>query len=260
MRRVFLGLFVLFGLLKASEVSAHYLWLNVDDYTPTKGQTIQITLGWGHHFPETPTPPREALVKKISLFLITPEGQEIPLHISLKHGQPQPVRIKVSQEGIYFVVALAKHFVSKTTEGYFYKSREELKDKEILYTKWSETTAIAIISVGKPKELHFFRPLNSHFYLLPLVNPSALKEGDLLPVKVIFYDKPFRTWVYATYAGFSQMRDTFAWTTRAGKDGLARIKILKIGVWLIKSEVQKSYPDSRKADLAIYKCSVTFGF
>lgn len=240
---------------------AHFLWLNVDDYTPKKGQEVRITLGWGHKFPETPTPPREEMIKKLSLFLIDPDGQKIPLNIPVKDGKPQPVKVKVTKNGIYLAVAIAKHFVSKTTEGYFYKSRDELKDKEIIYSKWSETTAIAIISVGKSKKFDIPNNLDSNFYILPLVNPSVLKEGETFQVKAIFYGKPYRTWVYATYAGFSKFKDTYAWATKTDKRGIANIKILKSGVnWLLKSEVEEHYPDPKKADIASYKCSVTFGF
>lgn len=246
---------------------AHFLWLNVDDYTPKKGQVVHITLGWGHKFPETPTPPREEMVKKLNLFLVDPEGQKTSLNISIKDGKPQPVKVKTTKNGVYLVIAIAKHFVSKTTEGYFYKPKDKLKNKEVIYSKWSETTAIAIISVGKTrnfnivKNLNILNSLGANFHVLPLVNPSVLKEGEIFKVKTLFYGKPYPTWIYATYEGFSEFKDTYAWTTKTDKKGIANIKILKRGVnWLLKSEVKKHYLDPQKADIVNYKCSITFGF
>jgi len=249
------------GLFFVSNCYAHFLWLNVDDYTPKPGQKISITLGWGHKFPETPNPPREEMIKKLNLFLIDPNGNKIRLKIPIKDGKPQPIKIKLTKEGVYFVVLIGKYFVSKTTEGYFLKAKSELKDKEVIYSKWSETTAIALISVGKQKEISVSSIYGSNFYMLPFINPSLLKKGEIFQVKVLFDGKPCRTWVYATYAEFSKFKDTYAWTIRTDKKGLAAIKILKTGVpWLIRSELEKNYPNHQKADIANYKCTLTFGF
>lgn len=254
------GLTLFFLLVFLSPAYAHFLWLNVDDYTPAPGQEIRITLGWGHQFPQTPVPPRAEMVRRISLFLIDPRGRKIPLSIPLKEGKPQPVRVRLHQKGVYLVVAMARHFVSKTTEGYFYRSRLELKDKEVLYSKWSETTAIALISVGRSRKIPV-SGLDSNFYLLPLENPSLVQEGEIFRVRVVFKGKPCRTWVYATYAGFSPFKDTYAWTIRTDHQGLAPIKVLRRGPsWLLRSEFTEPYPDPRKADMADYKCTVTFGF
>jgi len=254
-------LVILLGLFFVPKSYAHFLWLNVDDYTPNPGQQISITLGWGHKFPETPNPPREEMIKKLNLFLINPNGNKTKLKISVKDGKPQPVKVKLLKKGVYFIVLTGKYFVSKTTEGYFLKAKDELKDKEVIYSKWSETTAIALISVGKQKEISISSIPGSNFYIIPLVNPSILKKGDIFQVKVLFKDKPCRTWVYATYAGFSKFKDTYAWTTRTDIKGVANIGILKKGVpWLIRSDLEKDYPNHHKADMANYKCTITFGF
>ncbi len=255
---VLLGIFVLALIGKSY---AHFLWLNVDDYTPRKGKEVTVTLGWGHKFPQTPKPPREEMVKKLTIFLIDPDGKKIDLAISVKDGKPQPIKFRVNKKGVYLVVAMAKHFVSKTTEGYFYKARDELRDKEVIYSKWSETTAMALISVGKERKVGISAIPGSNFYMVPLINPSVLKKADLFQVKVILDNKPCRTWVYATYAGFSAFKDTYAWATKTDKNGIANVKILKDKVaWLVKAEEEKHYPDPSKADIASYKCTMTFGF
>ena len=239
----------------------HFLWLNVSDYTPRIGENVFISLGWGHKFPETPKPPRKALVEKIKLFVIEPDGKKRNLQIKFKHGKPQPVKLYIDKKGIYVVIALAKHFVSKTTEGYFYKPKDELKNKEVIYSKWSETTAIALISAGKYKKLNFSTIPDSNFYILPLVNPSILNQGDVFKVKVIFKHKPVSTWIYSTYAGFSKFKDTYAWTTRSRNGGIAYIKILKKdSPWLLRAEKIEPYPNPTKADKAVYRCTLTFGF
>ncbi len=250
-------LFALISVLLFSVPSfAHFLWLNVDDYTPALGQKVNISLGWGHKFPSSLSP-RPALIQNLNLFVMTPKGEIKSLSLN-KNGQAS---FYVSKPGVYLVVALSRHFVSKTTEGYLYKSRDQLKDKEVIYSKWSETTAMALISVGKHKEIPFKHVPKSNFYFLPTLNPSLLKQGQVFSVKIYFKNRPIRTWLYATYAGFSPFKDTYAYVTRADKNGMAQIKLLQTDrPWLLKAEIVRPYTDPQKADKADYKCTLTFGF
>ncbi len=255
-----IALSLLFTVSLFSASYAHYLWLNVDDYTPEVGQEITVTLGWGHKFPETPKPPREELVRKIKFFILDPAGREIPIHSKIENGKLQPIRLKFKKEGIYLIVGVVKNYVTKTTDGYFYKPKNELKDKEIVYSKWSESTAIAIISVGKPLRTHLSLIPESKLFIIPINNPSLLKEGEIFNAKVLFKNRPFRGWVYSTYEGFSNFKDTFAWTTRTNINGVAKLKVLKRKNWLVKVETTEPFSDKSKSDFASYKCTLTFGF
>ncbi len=249
-----------FAILFAGVCRAHFLWLDVDNYSPKKGDTVTISIGWGHSFPHS-IQAQEAVLESIKVFMISPTGKKTALPFEVKDGKPLPIKFRVKDNGVYVVVAIAKNFGAKTTEGWFYKTREELKGKEILYAKWICNTAMALISVGGKQELPEISIPESNFYFVPLANPSLLKEGDLFKVKLLFKGKPLRNWVYATYAGFSDLKETFAWATRTDKEGIAQIKILKRkGPWLVKSEYQTHYPDPKKADYASYKCTLTFGF
>jgi len=245
-------------LIFSTKVYAHYLWLTVDDYNPNPGQEITISVGWGHKFP-TDGQPRPEMIKKMNLFLIKPSGKKDHLKIIFKESKGiEPVKIKLKKQGIYLAVLTINTYVSKTVEGYFYKPKNELKD--VIQSKWLEATAIAIINVGKIKNNFVLKGLKDFKYqIVPLKNPLALKKGEVLPVKIIYKDKPFRTWVYATYAGFSEYKDTFAWTTRTDKEGIAKIKILEKGVWLVKTDTNFPYPDSTKADKCYFITTLTFG-
>ena len=37
-------------LLFAAQTSAHFMWLNVHDYTPHENRSAKFTVGWGHSF------------------------------------------------------------------------------------------------------------------------------------------------------------------------------------------------------------------
>ncbi|MBW1689400.1 MAG: DUF4198 domain-containing protein [Deltaproteobacteria bacterium] len=259
MKRTFIlgvALFIFTAGVIAPPAYAHYLWLTVDKYNPNPGEEINIFIGWGHKFPRD-SEPRAKMVSKMTLFIINPQGKKIPLSIKPKAEKGvAPIKVMLKSPGTYLAVLAMKTFVSKTTEGYFYKPKDDLKN--VLKSSWSETVAKAIINVGSPGGKTFSKELRYHYQIVPLENPINLKEGDLLPVKVMLNGKPVRTWVYARYASFSQYKDTFAWTTRTNKEGVARVKILKKDLWLIKTNDSLPYENLKKADKYSFTATLTF--
>lgn len=247
----------IFLVLLSGEAYAHYLWLNVDNYNPVVGEEITISVGYGHNFPKGTGAKADRLDK---LFIIDPEGRIIPLEINTKgeEGVVAPVKIRLNKEGTYLAVLTRKSgFVSKTTEGYIHKSKKELKG--VISSSWSEGSAKAVITVGSPEGKAFQKEIEQRFQLVALKDPGQLKKGDYLPVKLILDGEPYRTWVYATYAGFSPERDTFAYTIRVNKeDMVAKIKILEKGVWLIKASDNIPYPDPEEADDFSFTSTLTF--
>jgi uncharacterized GH25 family protein len=236
---------------------AHYLWLTADKYDPKPGETIAISVGWGHKFPRD-SEPRAEMVSKMTLFILDPQGEKIPLSIKPKKTERgiEPVKVRFEKSGTYLAVLTMKAFVSKTTEGYFYKSKDKLKN--VLTSSWSETVAKAIINVGLPEGEVLSKDLVYHYQIVSLENPINLKEGDLLPVKVMLNGRPGRTLVYARYASFSQDKDASAWTCRTDKEGVAKVKLLKKDLWLIKTNDSLPYENPNKADQYSFIATLTF--
>jgi len=246
---------VMLGLL-STPVHAHYLWLTVNDYNPSPGQEIAICIGWGHKFPQDGQP-REKALRKMNIFLVDPHGKRIPLNIKPKgEGGIEPIKVKLKDQGTYLAVLAMKTFVSKTIEGYIYKPKDELKN--VLESFWYETVAKAIINVGTPGGNAYNKRLGYQFEIIPLENPVNIKEGGMLPISCVLDGKPARAWMYSTYAGFSKSKDTFAWTTRTDKKGIAQMKILKRGLWLVKTNDSFPYKDSSKADNYKFISTLTF--
>ena len=252
-----LGLAIFLMGIVSSNAYAHYLWVNVDNYSPKLGEEITISLGWGHHFPKDGLPAADKLER---MYLISPEGKEIPLELKAEgeKGLVASVKVKLETPGTYLVVAEKKSgFVTKTTEGYKYQSKKTLKG--VIKSYWSEGSAKAIINMIQPSGDSFRKEASQRYQVIPLDEPGRLKEGDYLRVKVTLDEKPYSTMVYATYAGFSSEKDTFAYTARTDKEGIAKIKILKPGIWLIKASDKISYPNTEEADLYSFTSTLTFG-
>ncbi|HIE27622.1 TPA: DUF4198 domain-containing protein [Candidatus Poribacteria bacterium] len=256
MRLIGLLLTVIVAGLISTPVYAHYLWLNVDNYYPKAGEEVTFSIGWGHKFPED-SQPRAEMVEKLNLYLIEPEGKKLALEIKAKGEEGvEPIKVKLGKPGTYLAVLTRATFSSKTTEGYFYKPKNQLKN--VLKSSWSETVAKAVVTAGSPEGETFKKEVKQRYQIIPLQNPAELKVDDYLPVKILLDGKPYRTWVYATYAGFSAEGDTFAYTTRADKEGIAKVRILKSGVWLIKVSDEIPYPNPKEADNYSFKSTLTF--
>ena len=64
--------------------------------------------------------------------------------------------------------------------------------------------------------------------------------------------------VRATYAGFSDQPNTFALTTRTDEKGVARIKILEKGNWVVNVIHEVPYPNTEECDKYRYNTCFTF--
>lgn len=243
--------------LCATPLWAHYLWVNVDNYHPKPGQEITISLGWGHLFPNSPPPKADRIEK---LYIVSPEGKIMPLEVKPggEEGRVAPVKVRLEKEGTYLVVAEPKSgFVAKTTRGYVRgKTKKELKN--VIRCFWSESCALAVINVGEAFTDTYKKAPERRYQLVLLENPVKLRVNDILPVKVMLDGKPHRTWVYATYSGFSSKKDTFAYATRTSKEGVAEIKLLKEGIWLVKASDKLPYPNLDEADEFSFTYTITF--
>ena len=233
---------------------AHFMWINAVDYTPSTERPVKLTIGWGHAFA---SPVGSVLYKQKGLdkiYMPDPNGRKMKIEpvneIDFKVERP------LKKEGAYLVVAKRKEgFRTKTTEGYKRQSKKGLKN--VIQCSYSGGYAKAIVDVGKGGGEIFSRPVGHTLEIVPLKDPARLKEGDYLPVKVLYNSKPLRAELYATYVGFST-EGAWAYTVKTGKEGVGRIKILKSGIWLIKTGHKAPYPDPKECDQDSYSATLTF--
>ena len=247
-KRVLLYCLAMF--LFASIATAHDLWLNVSNYFPKPGEMVIIELGWGHRFP-TDEVIKEGWLE--SIYAISPKGERI----SLKKLNPTHFLFTPQIPGIYLVAAQIKPgFLTKTIEGYKLHTKRGLKN--IITCFRYDKRAKAIIQVGK-KSKGISQKVNHPLELISLKVPNQLKKGDSFPLKAIFHGKPLsKAYLFATYAGFSEKKNTFAYTTMTDEEGVGSIKILKKGKWMVKVEHKLPYPDRKECDEYLYGATLTF--
>jgi uncharacterized GH25 family protein len=234
---------------------AHYASLTVSNYHPEPGEQIIATIGFGHNFPSDGRM-RRAAYEHVNLVVIDPDGKASPINV-IPGGDRgnEPIHLSFEKKGCHILVLSMKHFTSKTTTGYKYQPRNELND--VLYSKWSETVSKAVINVGAPKTSAKGIQTKDRFQVVALEDAGVVPKDGYLPVKITLDEKPWSGRVYATYAGFSDRSDTFAYTTKTDKEGVAEIRMLQKGIWLIYADHEYPHENETLADNYSLRATLT---
>ena len=245
-----------FLILSLAPAAAHFAWVTSDNYSPMPGDEITIDIAWGHKFPGDGRLGRQAY-EYTKLEIIDPEGQRKTVTVMPEEEKGnKPVKIKMEKQGNHTILLTQKTFSSKTTKGYKAQPKNELEN--VLVSRWSETVSKSVVTAGPAEKGFSNGDTGDRFQIFPLENPLKLEKNEFLPVKVTLDGKPWGGKVYATYEGFTDMADTFAYTTVTDKEGVARIKMLEKGLWLIMAEHSYPYEDTKKADEYALKATLTF--
>lgn len=245
-------------LIVVPQARAHNLWLGLDHYYHRVGETAKVFLYLAHSLPFADLVRPE---KMREFFYLEPSGKK--KQFVLKKPDPESffnevgVQLNLKKEGTYLAAVVMKPvFVSVTPEGRKRQSKKELPNA--ISCRYVEFFAKAIFYSGKPGGNAYKTALGQTIEIVPQKDPGLIKGGDYLPVKVLFRGKPLISeFVYATYIGFSTKED-YAYTTRTDHKGIARIRILKPGIWWIKVPYKKPHEDQSECDVAQYTTILTF--
>ncbi|MGE0289611.1 MAG: DUF4198 domain-containing protein [Acetobacteraceae bacterium] len=237
-------------LLGAATSHAHFPWVMATDYTPSPDKAATVYLGWGHSFPLAGFMAEDRVG---TLELVSPDGSRSGLE-KKDAGYATP---ELKTAGAYVLLAAQKGgFYTRTKSGNKRQSKEGLSD--IIKCSFSSNTMKAVFNVGAGAgdvSKRFEHPLE----IIPLDNPGNLGVNDHFKVQVLLHGKPYDGMIYATYAGFSNEENTFAYAVGTDDDGTASIRILSTGTWLIKANAEQPYPDTKVCDVESYTSTFTFG-
>lgn len=262
---------VLFALAFVS-LSAHgafacHPWINVNNYFTETSTPIRFHIAYGHNYPFGHSFYDNAAIG--NLYLINPKGRnEKAQHRILGKDSSFQIQFESTEdlaEGTYLVVMEGKgNFGAFTTKGYKRRSKKELKNETIKgNVTYSQSFCKALVNIGgKTGGESYSKVLGHGLEIVPLTDPGKLRTNDTLLLKVLHNGKPLdeSVMVYATYMGFSNKTDVFAHTAwaSAGKKGVAEIRLLQPGTWMVFVHHKLPYPDPQSADLYSYQATLTF--
>lgn len=242
-------------LLAAAPALAHDLWITLDNFQPEKTAAASLAAYNAHAFPAE-AKDIVAAERLDKVLFVAPDGSLIQgaARTDGTYGPQTPL----SQKGTYVAVTLPVNgFSTKTTEGYQRgKSKKGLSD--VILCRYSEKFAKSVFAVGQSGGAQFAKPLGHTMEIVPLKDPTTLKAGDVLPIKVLLEGKPAATFVYGTYDGFTTLSNTYGYATRTDKEGVAQIQLIHSGAWLLLAKDEADYPDKAECDMKTSAASLTF--
>jgi uncharacterized GH25 family protein len=258
-------LFGAFALLFVStNAFAHNMWLNPGNHYPEVGETIDIGIGWGHKYVENRTDQevKEETVKDISA--VDPDGKVV----ELDRKSASLFQLKIDKPGVYLVTAGIKPGIFTTTpEGRKWANKKEVQHplKCTAYNIIAKTVIVA----GK-NDRNLSAPTDQVLEVILLKDPSTLKKGDSLPVKVLFEGKPLAgISLNAKYAGYDKETSDEGHgpehgekhspvETTTDENGQATMALETSGHWIILLSHRTPYPDTETCDEYMYNAAFTF--
>jgi uncharacterized GH25 family protein len=253
-RRIF-SLSLLVAVIQTAPAYAHDGWVLMKDYVVKPSTQATMNPVSSHVFV---VPGKDFMThdKVASATFVGPDGAEIESTPVETDAYLSSSALKT--KGSYLAVVKQQGgFYSKTPDGGVTKNKKEAPGA--VECRFSEKHSKAIFTVGGSGGNSYAKELGLPMEIIPLQDPTTVKVGGGLEVKVIFDGKPAPyTVVFGTYAGFSDIPGTFAYTTSTNKDGIATIKLIKSGTWLLLAKREQSYKDPSVCDKQAYAGSLTF--
>lgn len=215
-----IAVYVAMGSMLPQQALAHDLWLNMEDHYLNKSGKTKAKVVFGHNYPHF-----GILVKEDQLsefYYVAPNGIKTTIGKTWEelkgtsYGRPAGARVgdvNCDREGTYIIVASKKRKGDKLNVP-------------------SEKYAKSILVVGHGSK-GVSSPVGQRIEIVPLKNPTEIKAGETLPIKVLFEGKPLETYVYGTYVGYYSEDEPFPLLARSNADGIAQVKIDRAGTWMV---------------------------
>ena len=235
-------------LLASSTAFAHFPWLLVGDPYPKKSKEAKVYAAWGHYFPVHGFMDKERIS---NLVMVTPDGKETALDMN---KDVEFVTQVPTEPGVHVVLGnQGKGYYTKTRKGGERAPKTGLKDVVRCY--YSDNSMKAVFNSGDKGSLS--NAFGQSLEIIPQSNPAELNVGDYMPVKVLYRGSPYDGTVYSTYEGFST-EGAYAYTIDTDDNGIANIRLLDRGRWLVYARVENDYPDPKVCDVEAFTSTLTF--
>lgn len=263
-------LIVAFALITSATVAAHDFWLSSTQWSASPGTTVTILANVGDRFPK-PTS-LTAADRVESLKLLGPgeivnvssfrqEGQSLAADVTLPATRATYVALMVIKPRL--IEIKPSDFDSYLThEGFEAVIRERHSRGEAdrpgreRYSRYAKL----LIRAGDGPSRHVTDPLGLPAEIVPAVDPTSLRPGGSLDVRLIVNRRPISgALIGAVYASSTGKPDEWPVRARTDAQGRATLLLNAPGPWLVRSVHMERSNDSQ-ADWVSHWASLAFDF
>ena len=266
MNRLLGGLLLL---VLATPARGHDYWLAPETYRPRVGQDVPVRLFIGDHFVSGI---ERQLRKKMTVRfrLIDSAGTTRDL-LKIGTDRQKPVtRFALPAKGTWLLAMQRDWAVIELEAEKFHKYLEHEGLQRIIdarrkageadkparerYRRYLKSLLVA----GNQSTSTWKRKLGHRLEILPLSDPSLVKPGETLSVRVLFDARPLAA-AQVTAFGRRAKKVTER-SSRTDATGTARLKLDHPGEWVVRLVHMRRCPDRKAADWESFWGAVTFGF
>lgn len=123
---------------------------------------------------------------------------------------------------------------SRTTEGWKMGDASTLQG--VVSTRKFEKFSKTLLLVGGKSD-GWDKRTGDALEIVPITNPLELAPGDILEVQILHNGQPVSPeMVTATYDGFTDLPDSYAFFTEPYGNGSAKIQISAPGLWMVRTQ------------------------
>ncbi|MGH9200739.1 MAG: DUF4198 domain-containing protein [Vicinamibacterales bacterium] len=267
------ALVVTIGFYVSVILGAHDFWLGVSTWRAAPGSRITVTANVGDRFPNPTSFTAPERVERVRL--IGPGG-EIEITPDFRREQNSlATDVHLPPDaGTYLVVMTIKpRFIEiKPPDFATYLSHEGLERVVEERQRRGETSkpgrerysryAKVLIRAGEQRSDHVTKPLGLPAELVPATDPTALRAGDSLTVRLLLDGRPVEgALVGGIYASSKGKPDEWPVRARTDARGEARLSLDHAGPWLLRTVhmVRREGESGREAvDWESYWASLAF--
>ena len=243
-------------------LDAHDMWIEPATFAPDAGEIVGVRLRVGQGLLGDPIPRDPALLRQ---FVVDDAEGRKP--VVGRDGQDPAGYVRAGVPGLLIV---GYHSHPSSVELQAEKFNQYLKDEgldsvaALRAARGQSGAAARDMFTRCAKSLLLSGPSSANQgdhalgFTLELVaerNPYALAAGQDLPVRLTYENRPLAG---ALVVAMNQSHPAERQAVRTDKDGRARFRISRSGMWLIKAVHMVEAPRGSKADWASYWASLTF--
>jgi hypothetical protein len=255
-------------IISGAPLSAHDMWIEPATFFPESGQIVAVGLRVGQDLLGDPIRRSAALIDQ---FVVEDASGRKPV-VGRDGGDPAGV-IRAATTGMLVIGYRSNPSAVELEPAKFnqYLKEEGLEAIAALRARRNESGARAreiftrcakslvltggLGNLGGPGNLGNDRPLGFTLELVAERNPSTLRAGQDLPVRLTFENRPLAD---ALVVAINRLNPSEKLAARTDNDGRVRFQLKHRGMWLVKAVHMVPAPAGAKADWASYWASLTF--
>ncbi|MDQ7031814.1 MAG: DUF4198 domain-containing protein, partial [Desulfonauticus sp.] len=225
---------------------AHDYWIMPDTFYPSANSMLKVIFTCSHKYFISQEIPD---ITKYKFNLLTPEGRQFPITYSKVRPEGAWIFVPIFGSGTYVVSAtsIAPSYWSQTPEGWIPEPKSAVKEA-VKGGKYIKSVKL-FLRVGRKVSNSYKKVFGYPIEIVPQKDPTLLKVGENLPLRVLYYGKPLNNvTVFAIYDGYKTAeKGMYPIKTKTDRNGVANVKLDRPGKWLIGAKYQfdiKGNPDA----------------